>query len=56
METVSIFLTQESGVSGNIEKEPQKSRPKLLEIIYKIFTDNIWSACSLVFYKPALIL
>ena len=37
-----IFLSQEARASGNnIEKEPQKTRPKLKKYIYQIFTENI---------------
>ena len=54
------FLPQEAGAfANNIEKEPQKPRPKLKEYVYYIFTENICSACSLmqvvVFWKNVLI-
>ena len=56
-----FFLSQENGPSANnIEKEPQKPRPKLEKYIYQIFIDNICSACNqmqvVVFYKHVLIL
>ena len=42
-----IFLPQEAGASGNsIEKEPQKSRPKLKKRVYYIFIETICSACK----------
>ena len=43
----SFFLPQEAGAFGNnIEKEPQKRRPKLKKYVYYTFTKNISSACS----------
>ena len=42
-----MFLSQEAGVFGNnIEKKPQKPRPKLKKYVYYIFTEDIYSACS----------
>ena len=42
-----FFLPQEAGVSGNnIEKEPQKSHPKLKKHVYYIFIQSICSACK----------
>ena len=42
-----IFLTQETGAFGNnIEKESQKSRPKLKKYVCYIVTENICSACN----------
>ena len=32
------------GLGNNIEKEPQKPRPKLKKYVYYIFTENICSA------------
>ena len=56
-----IFLSQEAGAFGNnIEKGPQKPRPKLKKCVYYIFTENICSVCNLiqvvVFCKNLLIL
>ena len=43
------ILPQEDGAFGNnIEKEPQKPRPKLKNYVYYIFTKNICFACSTV--------
>ena len=43
-----IFLLQEArGFGNDIEKEPQKPRPKLKKILYYIITENICSACNL---------
>ena len=58
---VQFFLQQEAGAFGNnIEKEPQKPRPKLKKHVHYIFTENICSACSpmqvVVFWKNVLIL
>ena len=55
------FLPQEAGYfENNIENEPQKPRPKLKKYVYYIFTENIYSTCSLiqvvVFCKNVLIL
>ena len=37
-----IFLPQEAGAFGNkIEKEPQKSRPKLKKYVCYIFTEKM---------------
>ena len=42
-----FFLPQEAGAfENNIEKEPQKPRPKLKKYVYYIFTENICSACN----------
>ena len=42
-----FFLTQEAEAFGNnIEKEPQKPRPRLTKYVYYIFTENIDSACN----------
>ena len=42
-----IFSPQEAGAFGNnIQKEPQKPRPKLKKYVYYIFTENICFACS----------
>ena len=42
-----FFLPQEAGAfENNIEKEPQKPRPKLKKYVYYIFTENIGSACN----------
>ena len=39
------FLPQETGTFGNnIEKEPQKPRPKLKKYVYYVFIENICSA------------
>ena len=56
---VQFFFT--TGAFGNnIEKEPQKPRPKLKKYGYYIFTENICSACNpvqmVVFCKHVLIL
>ena len=56
-----IFLSQEAGAFGNnIEKEPQKPRPKFTNYAYYIFSENICSGRSLkqvvVFCKNVLIL
>ena len=55
-----FFLPREAGAFGNnIEKEPQKPRPKLKKRVYYIFTENICSACNpmqvVVFCKHVLI-
>ena len=55
------FLPQEAGAFGNnIEKEPQKSRPKLKKYVYYISRENICSACNLMqlvaFCKHVLLL
>ena len=40
-----FFLPQEAGAFGNnIEKEPQKPRPKLKKYAYYLFTENICSS------------
>ena len=48
------------GLGNNIEKEPQKPRPKLKKYVYYIFTENICSAWNpvqvVVFCKNVLIL
>ena len=45
---LKFFLLQEArGFGNDIEKEPQKPRPKLKKIIYYIITENICSACNL---------
>ena len=54
-------MLEEAGAFwNNIEKEPQKLRPKLKKYVYYIFTDNICSDCSPVqvvaFCKNILIL
>ena len=42
---IQIFVPQEVGAFGNnIEKEPQKPRPKLNKYLYYAFTQNICSA------------
>ena len=42
-----MILSQEAGAFGNnIEKKPQKPRPKLKKYVYYIFTENICSVCS----------
>ena len=47
LKLVQFFLPQEAGAFGNnIEKNPQKPRPKLKAIIYHIFTGHICSACN----------
>ena len=56
----SFFLPQEAGAFGNnIEKEPQKPRPKLGKYSNHIVTENVCSACSpmqvIVFCKHVLI-
>ena len=56
-----MSLSQETGASGNnIEKEPQKSHPKLEKYVYYMFTENICSSRSpmlvVVFCKRVLIL
>ena len=53
---VQNFLPQEVGAfRNNIEKEPQKLRPKLKKCVYYILTENICSACNpmqmVVFWK-----
>ena len=55
------FLPQDTEAFRNeIEKEPQKPRPKLEKYVYYIFTENICSVCSpmqvVVFCKSVLIL
>ena len=43
-----FFLSQEAKAYGsNIEKEPQKLRPKFKKYVYFIFAENICSACFL---------
>ena len=40
-------LPQEAAASeNNIEKEPQKPRPKLKKYVNYIFVDNIFSVCN----------
>ena len=56
-----IFSPQQARDFGNnIEKEPQKPRPKLKKHVYSIFTENICSAGNPVkvvaFCKNVLIL
>ena len=42
-----IFLLQETEAFGsNIEKEPQKSHPKLKRFMCYISTENVCSACD----------
>ena len=42
-----MFLPQETGAfRNNIEKKPQKPRPKFKNYVCYLFTDNICSACS----------
>ena len=58
---IQIFVPQEVGAFGNnIEKEPQKPRPKLNKYLYYAFTQNICSAWNrmqvAVFCKNVLIL
>ena len=44
-----FLLPQETGAFGNnIEKEPQKPRPKLNNYVHYIFTENICSVYSLM--------
>ena len=41
------FLPQEAGAFvNNIEKEPQKPRPKLRKYVCSIFIENSCSACN----------
>ena len=56
-----LFLPQEAGAFGNnIEKEPQRPRPKLKKYIHYMFTENICSSRGpmqvIVFCKNVLIL
>ena len=57
----NFFLPQEAWAFGNnIEKNPQKPRPKVKTIIYHIFTGHICSVCNpvqvIVFCKNVSIL
>ena len=56
-----MFLPQEPGAfRNNIEKKPQKPRPKFKNYVCYLFTDNICSACNpvhvVIFCKNILIL